>query len=106
MPRRERLSPAQRAALIGIRTDREDLARHFTLGVRDRELLANKRSDRNRLGFAVQLAYLRHPGQALGPDEEPPSELLAFLARQLHVPVAAWTEYATRDETRREHALE
>lgn len=66
MPRRERLSVAQRAALIGIGTDRQGLTRYYTLNARDRELLATKRSDRNRLGFAVQLAYFRHPGQAAG----------------------------------------
>ncbi len=106
MPRRERLSPAQRAALVGIPTDREGLARHYSLSARDRELLASKRSDRNRLGVAVQLALLRQPGQALGPDTEAPAELLTFLARQLQVPATAWAEYAGRDETRREHALE
>ena len=106
MPRRERLSRVQRAALIGIPTDREGLARHYTLSSEDRLLIGGKRGDRNRLGFAVQLAYLRHPGQALGVDEEPPAELLAHLGRQLQIPVVIWADYARRDETRREHALE
>jgi TnpA family transposase len=106
MPRRERLSRVQRIALIHIPTDREGLAHHYTLTGEDRALIAEKRADRNRLGFAVQLAYLRYPGQALGADEEPPAELLAFLARQLEITPAVWAEYASRDETRREHALE
>jgi hypothetical protein len=39
-------------------------------------------------------------------EAEPPAELLAHVARQIQVDPGAWTEYATRDETRREHALE
>jgi hypothetical protein len=106
MPRRERLSPVQRAALVGIPTDREGLALRYTLGADDRALVSSKRSDRNQLGFTVQLAIFRYPGQALTPETEPPAELVTFLARQLDVPSAAWADYATRDETRREHALE
>ena len=54
----------------------------------------------------MQLACLRHPGQALSPEAEPPAELVTFLARQLNISAAAWVSYAGRDETRREHALE
>ena len=37
---------------------------------------------------------------------EPPAELLTHVAQQVGVAPNAWTEYAARDETRREHALE
>ena len=59
----------------------------------------------NRLGFAIQLCYLRFPGQAMTLEAEPPAELLAHVAQQIQVTPDAWTEYASRDETRREHAL-
>ena len=39
-------------------------------------------------------------------EAQPPSELLTFVAQQVGVAPNAWTEYAARDETRREHALE
>ena len=71
------------SALVAIPTDRESLTRSYTMSAHDRRLVADKRGDRNWLRLAVQLAYLRHPGQALAPDEEPPAELLAFLGRQL-----------------------
>jgi hypothetical protein len=52
----------------------------------------------SRLGFAVQLVYLRHPGQALGLGERPPAAMLAHVAGQVGAdPV---------DETRREHLAE
>jgi hypothetical protein len=39
-------------------------------------------------------------------EAEPPAELLTHMAQQVGVTPNAWTEYAARDETRREHALE
>lgn len=60
----------------------------------------------NRLGFAVQLCYLRYPGYALPADKTPPAGLLSHVASQLRIDPLAWAEYARRDETRREHALE
>jgi hypothetical protein len=39
-------------------------------------------------------------------EAKPPAELLAHVARQVQVDPNAWTAYAARDETRREHALE
>jgi len=80
---RELLSASQRETFEAIPLDRAD-----------------------RLGLAVQLALLRFPGRALLPDEIPPAVLLTFLARQLGVPVTAWTSYADCDETRREHLAE
>jgi hypothetical protein len=106
MPRRERLSDVQRSALVGVPTDPESLARYYALDARDLALVRTKRGDHNRLGYAVQLAYLHFPGQALTAEASPPAELIAFLAEQLELPPAAWEQYAARDETRREHAIE
>ena len=106
MPRRERLSDVQRSALVGVPTDPESLARYYTLDARDLALIRTKRGEHNRLGYAVQLAYLHFPGQALTVEASPPAELIAFLAEQLELQPAAWEQYAARDETRREHAIE
>lgn len=62
MPRRERLSDVQRSALVGVPTDPESLARYYTLDARDLALIRTKRGEHNRLGYAVQLAYLHFPG--------------------------------------------
>lgn len=106
MALRELLSSSQRAAFEAIPLDRADLIKHYILSAQDLSLIRRRRGAQNRLGLAVQLALLRFPGRALLPDEIPPAELLTFLARQLGVQVTAWTSYADRDETRREHLAE
>jgi TnpA family transposase len=103
---RELLSTSQREAFEAIPLDRADLIKHYILSAQDLSLIRRRRGAQNRLGLAVQLALLRFPGRALLPDETPAQELLSFVARQLRVPVTAWSSYAERDETRREHLAE
>ncbi len=106
MPRKAVLSAAQQAALIALPSAEHDLRLHYTLSENDLAIIRSKRGPHNRLGFAIQLCYLRFPGQAMTLEAEPPAELLAHVAQQIQVTPDAWTEYASRDETRREHALE
>jgi TnpA family transposase len=106
MPRKAVLSAAQQAALIALPPTKEDLRLHYTLSENDLAIIRRKRGPHNRLGFAVQLCYLRFPGQAMTLEAEPSAEMLAHVAQQVDVNPNAWTEYAARDETRREHALE
>jgi hypothetical protein len=42
----------------------------------------------------------------MGPVEQPPEAMIVFVAHQLGVPSANFADYAQRDQTRREHALE
>jgi TnpA family transposase len=106
MPRKAVLSAVQQAALTAMPTAEHDLRLHYTLSENDLAIIRSKRGLNNRLGFAIQLCYLRFPGQAMTLEAEPPAELLAHVARQVQVDPNAWTAYAARDETRREHALE
>jgi hypothetical protein len=39
-------------------------------------------------------------------EEVPPAEIVEFVAAQLGLPPSAWSEYAERDQTRREHLQE
>ena len=106
MPRKAVLSAAQQVALTALPTAEHDLRLHYTLSENDLSIIRSKRGPHNRLGFAIQLCYLRFPGQAMTLEAEPPAELLAHVAQQIQVAPDAWPEYAARDETRREHALE
>jgi hypothetical protein len=106
MARRTLLSADQRTRVFGIPTEASEMAKHYVLTPEDLALIRAKRRSSNRLGFAVQLCLLRYPGQGLGFGEHPLEAMIAFVARQLRVSPSAFFEYALRDQTRREHAIE
>ena len=80
------------------------MARCFTPTQADRNLVAARRRDANRIGFAVQLALLRHPGIALAQLEQPVEPLVQWLAKQLEIPAAPFAGYARRPQTMTDHA--
>lgn len=106
MPRRTLLSSEQRARLFSIPIDAAEMARYFVLSVGDLTLIRTKRRAGNRLGFAVQLCTLRHPGRVFDPTELPPEPMLAFVGKQVGIDPTLFSEYARRAETRREHMIE
>jgi TnpA family transposase len=106
MPRREVLTPVERAQLFAFPDDEGELIRLGTLSRTDLTFIRHHRGDHNRLGIAVQMTYLRYPSRVLGESEAPHRPLLGIVAAQLKVTPAAWSFYATRDETRREHLQE
>ena len=73
------LSPAQRAALFDPPSDPAAIERLYTLGPDDLVEVFRRRRAANRIGYAVQLGYLRHPGRAIEPGEVPPAAMLAVL---------------------------
>ena len=82
MPRRELLSAAQREALLAFPDEEENLLQHYVLSVSDLAAARQHRGDHNRLGFAVQLCYLRYPGRVLAENETPPAAVLGMVAAQ------------------------
>jgi TnpA family transposase len=106
MPARTLLSSEQRTRLFAIPTDTAEMTRHYVLDADDLALVGARRRAGNRLGFAVQLCALRHPGRVLDLSESPPAPMLAFVAGQIGVDPTLFGEYARRAETRREHVLE
>jgi TnpA family transposase len=104
LARRRLLTDEERLALLGIPSDADSLARLFTLSRSDRNLVAERRSDTNRLGCAVQLALLRHPGTALAYLDQTSDVLVTWMASQLDIPAATFSEYARRPQTMTDHA--
>jgi hypothetical protein len=106
MPPRTLLSSEQQNPAV-LNPDRSSrMTRHYVLDADDLALVGARRRAGNRLGFAVQLCALRHPGRVLDPLGSPPALMLAFIARQIGLDTALFGEYARRAETRREHLLE
>lgn len=106
MTARTCLTPEQREALFAIPTDASAMAKHYVLSASDLDLVRVKRRAGNRLGFALQLCLLRFPGQGLRADDVPAETMIAFVAAQLGIAPAEFADYARRDQTRREHAVE
>jgi len=86
--------------------DEREIARFYTLGPDELAQVMARRSDAHRLGYALVLLYLRHPGRVLDVGEAPPDSVVAYVARQLGAPVSALNDYARRGATRRAHLAE
>jgi hypothetical protein len=104
--RRSILSAAERESLLALPDTKDELIRHYTFSESDLSIIRQRRGPANRLGFAVQLCYLRFPGVILGADEPPFPPLLRLVANQLKVGIESWDEYGQREQTRREHLVE
>ena len=106
MPRRSTLSAMEREQLLALPDTSEEFIRQYTFSEADLSLIHQHRGVANRLGFAVQLCYLRFPGVVLGLDQLPASSVLTFVAAQLKLLASDWAVYGQREQTRREHLLE
>jgi len=106
MPRRSILSATERESLLALPDAKDELIRLYTFNDADLSRIRQHRGAANRLGFAVQLCYMRYPGIALTADAEPDAPLLRMVADQLKLPGDIWNDYGQRAETRREHLLE
>jgi TnpA family transposase len=106
MPRRSILSATERESLLALPDAKDELIRLYTFNDADLSRIRQHRGAANRLGFAVQLCYMRYPGIALAADAEPDVPLLRIVADQLKVSGGIWNDYGQRAETRREHLLE
>ena len=104
MARRQLLTDEERQALFGFPIDLDGLTRCFTLSRSDRELVAERRNDTSRLGYAVQLALLRHPGTTLANLGQPVEPLVAWMTEQLDISASAFARYARRPQTVTDHA--
>ena len=92
-----------REALLGIPSDIASLERNYLLADEDLDLIGTCRRPENRLGLALHIALLRHPGQGWLDDTEPPAPLVSWLAEQIEVPFPALARYGSRGATRFSH---
>jgi TnpA family transposase len=106
MPRRSILSTAERDSLFALPETRDELIRLYTLNESDLSVIHQHRGAANRLGFAVQLCYMRYPSIIFGANDNPYQPLLQIVAEQLKINPAVWVDYGQREKTRREHLLE
>jgi hypothetical protein len=103
MAKRKLLKEQDRRKLFDIPVDEDSLIRHYSLSPADRLQIELRRREHNRLGFAVQLCLMRHPGRVLGAEETPPRAMLRYIADGIGADPEAFALYARREETRRDH---
>ncbi|MGK9171127.1 DUF4158 domain-containing protein [Inquilinus limosus] len=106
MSRRPLLKADRWNALIAALKDERELIQHCTLDPADLDLVMVKRAPHNRLGLALQLCLMRHPGRAWLHDEVLPEAMVAFVAEQIGVCPEDLAEYRHREQNRWEHAAE
>lgn len=106
MPAKTILSAGQRAAIFDPPGNRAAIERLYTLGPDDLVQVCRRRRGANRIGYAVQLCYLRHPGRALSPGEAPPAAMLELFGEQVGGSAVEFGRYAERAPTLREHRAE
>src|SRR6202162_3814872 len=104
--RRQQLTEAQITSLLDPPTDQRDLVRHYTLSAAYLAAIRRCRGDHNRLGHALMLCYLRHPGRPLRAGERPPEPLLAFVAEQIDVLPESIDAYLAAERNRVCHSAE
>ncbi len=86
---------------------RQELERYCFLDDIDRELVAKRRGDHNRLGFSLQMVTVRCLGTFLADPLDVPIELVGYLAGQLEIADASCVKaYLERQKTRFEHQWE
>src|SRR5271169_1024026 len=104
--RRQQLSETQIAALFDPPAEPRELVRYYTLTETDLAMVRRCRGDHSRLGYALMLCYLRHPGRPLRTNERPSAALVSFVAEQIDVRPEAIGDYLASEQNRRRHAAE
>ncbi len=106
MVHRRMLNEDQISQLFDPPIDRRAMIRHYTLSSVDLALIRRGRGDHHRLGYALMLCYLRHPGRPLRAGEPPPAELVSFVADQINVFPSEFEQYSEPNRQRHSVSLQ
>jgi Domain of unknown function (DUF4158) len=63
----------------------EELAHHFTLSSKERDVIGDSKTDYNVLGFVILFKYFQYEGRFPSHKHDIPSNIIVHLAQQLGV---------------------
>ena len=106
MARRQLLSNEAWSARLAPAVDDREVIRHYTLSEDDFDGIMRKRLDASRLGYALALCLMRHPGRSLEQGEALPVQIVGYVARQLGIAPGVFDNRPERDRERRKHLAE
>ena len=93
MATRHLLSSAARGSIFDIPSGMAPLEQFYVLATDDLDLISSRRGAENRLGLAIHIALLRHPGQGWRDSDHIPPEVIHWLSDQIHVSAFALDTY-------------
>ena len=79
------------------------IEKYYTLNDFDIANTLQQRKDYNRIGFALQLCYLRYPGWTLTKINDIPDTVIYYIANQINADAKDIENYGLREKTRLEH---
>ncbi|MDR0230579.1 MAG: DUF4158 domain-containing protein [Dysgonamonadaceae bacterium] len=79
------------------------IEKYYTLNDFDIANTLQQRKDYNRIGFALQLCYLRYPGWTLTEISDIPDTIIYYIANQINADAKDIENYGIREKTRLEH---
>ena len=106
MARRQLMSAQDWQVRLDPATGEREVIRHYTLDEDDLDVIMRKRRDVNRLGFALTVCLMRHPGRAMEQGEVIPLPIVQYVARQIAITPDIFDNDASRDRERRKQLAE
>jgi TnpA family transposase len=83
-----------------------EIAKYYTFSEYDLDIINQRRRNHNKIGFAMQLCYLRYPGWALLNINEIPHTVLSYISMQINIKSEELAGYGKRKMTRVNHLQE
>ncbi len=103
---KELFSSEQRDTFMKIPEDDFSLATYYTFSKQDLEIIKNHRTKENKIGFAMQLAFLRYPGWPYAYMKNVPKTFINHIGKQIGVSISYAKKYPQRENTLWEHLKE
>ncbi len=95
------LTKKQREIFLKIPVDISDwdIAKYYTFNKEEYKIIKNKRFQHNKIGFALQLGALKHPGWSFSKIKQFPASIAWYIAQQINVDPTEILKYPNNKDT-------